>query len=68
MIVSLYVSTTAWLEGFFRIVKACFDGVWLGVLSRERLHARPLAVGAGRARPVLCGLHARRGDWRGGRP
>ncbi len=39
MIVSLYLSTTAWLERFFRIVKACFDGVWLGVLSRERLHA-----------------------------
>ncbi|MGH8930824.1 MAG: SAM-dependent methyltransferase [Egibacteraceae bacterium] len=39
MIVSLYLFTTAWLERFFRIVKACFDGVWLGVLSRERLHA-----------------------------
>lgn len=35
MIVSLYLSS----ERLFRVVKACFDGIWLGLLSRERLHA-----------------------------
>ncbi|MGH8883783.1 MAG: SAM-dependent methyltransferase [Egibacteraceae bacterium] len=39
MIVSLYLRSERWLGRLLRLTKACFDGVWLGLLSRDLLHA-----------------------------
>lgn len=39
MIVSLYLWSERSLQRLFRLVKACFDGLWLGLLSRELLEA-----------------------------
>jgi hypothetical protein len=39
LLVRIYFSSQRLFERAFRVAKACFVGLWLGVLTRERLHA-----------------------------
>ena len=39
LLVRIFFSSQSLLERAFRVAKACFVGLWLGVLTRERMHA-----------------------------
>jgi hypothetical protein len=39
LLIRIYLSTQSWFEKALAVVRACFVGLWLGVLTRERLHA-----------------------------